>query len=1314
MTAQADESSLSLGDTTKTLVQEQGSSTKDCHPSGTTEASSDQEVPFSKASIVNRFFFHWITPLIWQGYKRPLQHDDLWSNLGPDFDAARLADQFDQELQKQFMERSSGTAKKGDKPGMCIRRAVMKLYFRTLFPAGFINLTLTLSRDFNIRLLTFSPLVVKNIIKFAQQRYIGNPDATFESGFLLVVALFLMQLSSAILMPNFVNVTQAIGLKVRTSLSALIYRKSLRLSAAARRDFSSGRVISMVAVDCARVEMFLMFVNVFWTSPFNISLMLGFLFSQIGWSAIGGVGILLLIIPVQGLIFRTMTKVRETVAPLTDKRVKITTEILSGIRIIKFFAWEVPFLHRIAEIRNSEMALILKRSIFTTLGQTVASVTPIVAASLSFVVYSTYNTLDAATVFSALSWFSMLQGPLSFYPQLINSWADFHVAIERIEDFLLAPELDKQAALTNDPTYAVRVVKAHFVWELSDEAKSPSSGGLENVNLDIKKGSFVAIVGAVGSGKSSLLNAMLGEMKKLNGEVAFSGTSGYAPQSAWIMNATLKDNILFGRPYDEMRYRNTIRACCLEPDLLVLPQGDQTSIGERGITLSGGQRQRASLARLVYSDPDIVLMDDPLSAVDAHVGRALYNDCFQGVLKNKTRILVTHQVHLLGSEIDHVIVMKNGSIVEQGSFQTLLGLPGGEFALMMSSFGNRNGAEKEINEVNLGINKGGEDNKVADKKLEGNGGMAIEEKETGAVAAKVWWSYMQAMGGVQFITLVGCMLLLMQGSGAIINVWLSWWAAGKYDRELTTANYMEVYIGLGFVNILGTLCYGLVFAFGATKAARMLQESALTRVIRAPTNFYDTNPLGRIVNRFSKDQDVIDNTLLASFAQCVTNFGQAITTFGLIISSTPLFAAPLVILMACYYYMQKIYRSTARELKRIDSVSRSPLYASFGETLTGLPTIRAYRQEERFVIQNMFATNANNVPYFCLFQTQMWFSFRLGLISSLLVFFAGAFGVLSSNWLSPALLGLSLSYALQVTQVLTFGIRQFTDLEVSMNSVERMNHYAINVNTEAPAILDSHRTPPSWPTQGKIEFKDLEMRYAPDLPLVIKGVSFKVDSAQKIGIVGRTGSGKSSLMQALFRIVEPSTGSIIIDGVDICRIGLSDLRKGLAIIPQDPVLFTGTFRTNLDPFGEYSDSELWDAIGRAGLKPKLQQSSEGLYAIVDDNLSVGEAQLCCLARAMLKKPRILVMDEATANCDFRTDEFIQRALREQFKQSTILTIAHRLNTIIDYDKILVLGSGEILEFASPRDLLSNEQSHFHAMVAETGASNLQLLKTMVL
>ncbi|KAJ3020956.1 UNVERIFIED_CONTAM: hypothetical protein HDU68_009890 [Siphonaria sp. JEL0065] len=470
--------------------------------------------------------------------------------------------------------------------------------------------------------------------------------------------------------------------------------------------------------------------------------------------------------------------------------------------------------------------------------------------------------------------------------------------------------------------------------------------------------------------------------------------------------------------------------------------------------------------------------------------------------------------------------------------------------------------------------------------------------------------------------------------------------------------------------------------------------------------------MGRILNRFSKDQDAIDQSLASSYQSFATSLAATVSTFTLIIYATPVFAIPLIPILGLYYFLQRLYRNTSRELKRLDSTTRSPLYANFGATLTGLPTIRAYGEQAHFIRNNDSATNGNNSPYFLLSCAQNWLATRLQALGSLLVFFAALFGVLAARTISVSLLGVQLTYALNVTQILNQFVSQFTAIEVAMNAVERVEHYANHVEMEADPVVESNRPHKEWPVEGTISFKDVTLKYSPELPLVIKGISFDIRNREKIGIVGRTGSGKSSLMQALFRMVEPASGEISVDGVDILKIGLFDLRSRLAIIPQDPVLFSGTFRSNLDPFSEYSDNDLWDAITRAGLKTKVSETPEGLDGKIQDggeNLSVGEKQLLCLSRAMLKSPKILIMDEATANVDYETDAFIQKALRSDFKQATIITIAHRLNTIIDYDRVLVLDSGLIAEFDSPASLLSNTESRFYSMVAETGAGNLELL-----
>ncbi|KAJ3058718.1 hypothetical protein HDU98_005207, partial [Podochytrium sp. JEL0797] len=529
--------------------------------------------------------------------------------------------------------------------------------------------------------------------------------------------------------------------------------------------------------------------------------------------------------------------------------------------------------------------------------------------------------------------------------------------------------------------------------------------------------------------------------------------------------------------------------------------------------------------------------------------------------------------------------------------------------------------------------------------------------------------------------------------------------------------YIGIYISLAVAQVLCNYMFNAYFAVACTKAAGVLHEAAIKRVIRATTLFFDTTPLGRIMNRFSKDQDNIDNTLPDCFRMFFSTSASVLAIFILIAAATPLFLAFLVPILGLYYLVQNLYRSTSRELKRLDSISRSPLYAHFGSTLTGLSTIRAYHEHSRFIQTTNAFLNRNNRPYFYLLMGQKWLSMRLEALGAVLVLAAAVAGVMAAGGdgaSSPAAVGLSLSYALQVTNTLSFCIRQFTEAEVAMNAVERVKFYAEEVEVEPNEGADL-LPPKNWPSSGTIEVSRLEMRYAAHLPLILKGVTFRIEDKQKIGVVGRTGSGKSSLLQSLFRMVEPTRGTITIDGIDVSKIGLAELRSGLAIIPQDPILFTGTYRSNLDPFNEYTDAALWDAVARSGMKGKVGESEKGLDASVDDggeNLSVGQRQLVCLARAMVKKPKILIMDEATANVDFETDSLIQKALREDFADATILTIAHRLNTIIDYDRALVMDAGLVVEYDSPRVLLADESSQFSQMVAQTGVKNAEMLKEL--
>ncbi|KAJ3206137.1 hypothetical protein HDU67_008363 [Dinochytrium kinnereticum] len=1320
--------------------------------------------PYDRASFLSRITFSWINPLILQGWRAPLEQRDLYR-----INAASTASSLVEKLQAAWnaelsrLPSSKSTASvpppkltyPKKETGPSLLRAIITVFWNEVAPIGFLEFSADICS-------IFSPLLVKYIIDF-----VARGNGGIGEGLGLAFGLLSLQILETILSTNHFQLAGVAGLRIKTALTAIVYRKSLRLSAAARQEYNAGTVVNIISTDCDRIDDFVTYFHLLWTSLVQLPILMAFLYSQLGWASLVGVSLLLVLGPIQGRVTKLLSTIRKQVAPLADQRVKTTTEVLSGIRIIKFFAWEDSFRQLIEQTRTMELGWILKRSLFTALVIIISFGVPLMSSALTFVVYGLTSYLDPGRVFSSLSWFNRLRSPLSTFPGMWASYADCKVALSRIQSFLLAPELDDEAPIDPKATSAIRIIDGEFTWDVlnpsanvqeavsgvgattskwfkvSSVKKSASAtsvdtmvqqkeGGkstLRNLNFAVDKGSLVAIVGPVGSGKSSLLSALAGEMKRVQGDVMFSGRLGYAPQIPWIQrtskctlhqfwplhilsditfyspiqNATVEQNITFGLPFDEDKYKRAIRDCALERDLDVLPAGDQTSIGERGINLSGGQKQRINLARCVYFNPDIVLLDDPLSAVDTHVGRHLFEQCILGgSLAGKTRILVTHQLHFL-AKVDRVIVMRDGEVVEDGTYRDLVGA-GGEFAELIRTYGGGEVENVDKEEVaiaaDLSIEEEGEKRTSEEKTATANI-MKDEERAVGAVRLEIWWSYVVASGGWSFVASLMFALFMVQAVKIGNDIWLVWWSGDRFKGSFSIAGYIGVYMSWGVAQIAATYCFGVFFAFTSTRAARTLHESALTRVLQAPISFLDTTPIGRVLNRFSKDQDSIDNLLGPVFRIFVSYLATAVSTFIVVSYATPMFVVPVVALGGGYYFVQKVYRCASRELKRLESVSRSPLYANFGETLTGLATIRAYREQERFIHNSDIATDANNSPSFLLITVQRWIQLRLQVMGSLLVFFAALFGVLSKNSIDPALLGLSLTYALQITDTLSFIVRIFSETEIAMNAVERVRYYATQIPTEADAVVASNRPPPGWPGKGNIQIKNLFMKYGPELPLVLKGVSFDVRDGEKIGIVGRTGSGKSSLVQALFRMVEPTSGEIVIDGIGTQTIGLKDLRSALAIIPQDPVLFSGTYRSNLDPFNQFTDAELWDAVTRVGLKSKLSENDAfGLDNNIEEggeNLSVGQRQLVCLARAMLKKTRILVMDEATANVDYETDALIQRALREDFADVTILTIAHRLNTIIDYDRILVMNDGRVSEYDSPSALLGKEDSIFRSM-----------------
>lgn len=846
---------------------------------------------------------------------------------------------------------------------------------------------------------------------------------------------------------------------------------------------------------------------------------------------------------------------------------------------------------------------------------------------------------------------------------------------------------------------------------------------LRDINIEFSDGKLHAVVGHVGSGKSSLFHAILGEMRTINGDVVLDGVVAYVAQTAWIFHDTLRSNIIFGKDFNEELYNTAIKVSALEQDIAILPAGDLTSIGERGVNLSGGQKQRVSIARAVYAQADVYLFDDPLSALDAHVSQHVFDKCIsnEGVLHDKLRILVTNQVHVL-PQCDNVVFLDSGSIRGQGHYHQLL-QSDDTFNSLVSEQEKAMKGEEEIEEV-LDPDMTSGENLSQAKHAPGNNNfrkssptamqakasskiMQDEERQTGKVGIKVYLDYIRAFGNPIFSTLLALLFIASTAISFVPQWWLSYWSqeATEGPNPRSTGFFLGIYLAITVVFALSSYIRSSLLLTMTIHAAKKLHNAMLTTIIHAPLTFFDTTPIGRILSRFSRDVSALDELLPLTFHQAVNTVSYLILTYAFIGFLLPPFIGVAVPIILLYVGVMMYFQRTIVELKRLDSISKSPIYAHFSETLGGLSTLRAYGKQETFRKTSIEKVDLNQRAFFMWIITNRLFTICLEIPSCFLIFAVAVFGVISRGQTFAGETGLALTYVMQATSFLGFTVRSVTELEGQMNSVERANYYIKNIPQEADIEIKG-TTPESWPGKGEIEFENVELRYREELPLVLRGVNLMVRSGEKMGVVGRTGSGKSSMMIALLRMVEVCGGRILVDGVDLKTLGLDDIRSRITIIPQDPVMFSGTIRLNLDPFGQFSDAQLWDALEKSHMKQYVSTFEEGLDAPVSEygeNLSAGQKQIICLTRALLRQSKILILDEASSSLDIETDGLIQVTIREHLKNATILTIAHRLLTLADYDRIVVLDDGKVGQVGTPEELM-NEDGLFKNLVESMGQS----------
>lgn len=1115
--------------------------------------------------------------------------------------------------------------------------------------------------------------------------------------------------------------------------------------------WNNGKIVNLMSVDTYRVDQASGLFHIIWTSPFQVAIVLVVLCVNLGYSALAGYALLAVCVPLLTKAIKSLFRRRKVINKVTDQRVTLTQEILGAVRFVKFFGWESSFLARLRELRKKEIrAIQILLSIRNALNALSMSL-PVFASMLSFIVYSVtgHNVSSASRIFSSLALFNSLRMPLNLLPMVIGQVTDAQASLGRIQEFLLSEEQSDEIIWDDDLDNAVEVDNASFTWERTATQDNDGPGGkmptkkemkmekkaekskakldkkaakagdnspssstealsedtfvtpfkLSDVDFRIGRNELVAVIGTVGSGKTSLLAALAGDMRKTGGKVFMSGSRAFCPQYAWIQNASLKENVLFGKPYKSKWYNDVIDSCALRPDLAILPAGDLTEIGERGITLSGGQKQRLNIARAIYFDADIVLMDDPLSAVDAHVGRHIMDEAICGIMKDKCRILATHQLHVL-NRCDRIIWMEEGHIQAIDTFDNLMS-DSADFRKLMATTSQEDEIEKKEEVV---VEAKTDKRKKSKKKAAAL--MQVEERAVKSVSWEVWGAYIKASGPLFLWPLIFFALVLSQGANIATSLWLSYWVSNKFGAS--RGFYIGIYAMLGALQALLMFTFATLLSTCGTNSSKVMLHRAMESVLQAPMSFFDTTPLGRITNRFSKDVDSMDNSLTDAMRMYFLTMGMIVSVFALIIAFFYYFAIALGPLLIIFLFAADYYRSSARELKRHEAVLRSVVFARFSESVAGVASIRAYGLQDYFKERVRDAVDQMDSAYFLTFANQRWLSTRLDMIGNCLVLTVGILVVTNNFNVPPSISGLVLSYILAIVQMIQFTVRQLAEVENNMNATERLHYYGSQLEQEAPLKLKE--VPDTWPANGAITFDDVHMRYRAELPLVLQGLSFQIKGGERVGIVGRTGAGKSSIMSALFRLTELSGGQIQIDGINIAEVGLHDLRSRLAIIPQDPTLFRGTIRSNLDPFNEHTDLELWDALRKADLvgneassptdvkssgtpttpTSPTQQNDKTARIHLDSpveeeglNFSLGQRQLMALARALVRNAQIIVCDEATSSVDFETDEKIQRTMRSGFAGKTLLCIAHRLKTIINYDRICVMDQGQIAELDTP-------------------------------
>ncbi|CAB91574.1 vacuolar heme ABC transmembrane exporter Abc3 [Schizosaccharomyces pombe] len=1287
------------------------------------------------ANIFSKLSFSWISSFIKFGYTNYLKESDVWL-LPPDERSGNLIIGFED----WWIYHSKN------------KRRSLFLWKLLFFNHWKLVALITITKLIQDVLAFVQPTLIQKTILFISSYTSPNPESP-SRGFIIAILVLVANFLQTLLLQQYNQLIMLLGMRWKTELLASIYRKSLLLSSSARQNRSIGDIINYMAVDTQKISDLPIYLFIIVSGPFQIALALSNLYHLMGYSAFTGVAASVILFPCNIIVANVYKKFQSILMKNKDSRSKLMTEIINNIRSIKLYAWETPFLQKLLHIRNTkELSMLKKIGFITAIGDFAWIFTTIIVTTVAFGAFIIFHgktqALTADIVFPAVSLFNLLQFPLAMLPTVISSLLEASVSVSRIYEFLIAQELDYNGVQRFPATeipheICLEIKSGTFSWS-KKTLKQQVTPTLRQINFVAKNGELTCIFGKVGAGKSSLLEACMGNMYKNSGSVFQCGSLAYAAQQPWIFDATIRENILFGSEFDPELYEKTIHACCLKRDFEIFTEGDQTEVGQKGASLSGGQKSRISLARAIYSQADIYLLDDVLSSVDQHVSRDLIKNLFgpEGFLRTHCVVLTTNSLNVL-KEADSIYILSNGKIVEKGNYEHLFVSTNSELKQQLSEFNDEKDTQPlpehttsyPSTQISLAPSihvegletyssserkdssnkyKSRKRNPIRQKVTEDDKGKCVAQTDElvqrGKVKWHVYWMYFKSCS-IGLILLYFFFIISGIMMNVATNVWLKHWSEenGKSSSELNPSPYfyLGIYLFFGFLSCAFISSSSLTMTvLCGIRSGRYLHDSMLKTILRAPMGFFETTSSGRILNRFSNDVYKVDEVVSLTFMFFFRNSIQVLFILGVICYSAPLSLLLIVPLFFLYLYNRAYYVRTSRELKRLDNVTRSPLYAHVQESLSGLSTIRAYGMQETFVEENDLRIDTNHRVWFMFFSSSRWQAIRVECIGDLIIFCTAFYGILSAikGSPNPGLVGFSLSYAIQITQGLSFIVQQSVDAENNTVSVERILEY-INVKSEAPEIIPENRPPCEWPTDGAVSFNHYSAKYREDLSFALNNINIEISPREKIGIVGRTGAGKSTLAMALFRIIEPTEGKIEIDNEDITKFGLYDLRSRLSIIPQESQIFEGNIRENLDPNHRLTDKKIWEVLEIASLKNCISQLEDGLYSRVAEggaNFSSGQRQLICLARVLLTSTRILLLDEATASVHAETDAIVQQTIRKRFKDRTILTVAHRINTVMDSDRILVLDHGKVVEFDATKKLLENKDSMFYSLAKESG------------